>query len=316
MWRGLFRSLSPPGRRARLSTLIFHRVVPEPDPLFPGEVDAAQFDAICGWLKDWFNVLPLDQAIARLKAGSLPSRAMAITFDDGYADNASVAMPILQSHGLTATFFVAAGFLDGGRMWNDSLIESVRLTPLDAIDMRGLGLGEQVSLSTRDWSDKRQAIDALIAHAKYLAPAARTEFVAAVAQRSRSELPHHLMMSSDEVRSLRRGGMGVGAHTMSHPILARIDDETARAEMSQSKRQLEELLAEDVTLFAYPNGRPAEDYLPHHAAMARECGFAAAVSTAWGTADRHADIYQLPRFTPWDRTRWRYAMRLAGQLRS
>ena len=55
-----------------------------------------------------------------LLKGDLPARPAVITFDDGYADNRTVALPILQAHGLTATFFVATGFLDGGRMWNDT----------------------------------------------------------------------------------------------------------------------------------------------------------------------------------------------------
>ena len=70
-----------------MSILVFHRVLALPDPLFPGEVDAVRFNRICSWLADWFQVLPLDQAVRHLRAGSLPARALAITFDDGYADN-------------------------------------------------------------------------------------------------------------------------------------------------------------------------------------------------------------------------------------
>lgn len=81
--RPLFQLLSPSGARARLSVLIFHRVLPQPDPLFPDEIDAARFDAILGWLRSWFNVLPLDEAAQRLKDGSLPARAAALSFDDG-----------------------------------------------------------------------------------------------------------------------------------------------------------------------------------------------------------------------------------------
>ncbi|HEY8876670.1 MAG TPA: polysaccharide deacetylase family protein, partial [Roseateles sp.] len=66
---------SPGGARGRLSVLIFHRVLREPDPLFPDEVDAARFDEILGWLKSWFHVLPLDKAVRRLQAGDLPPRA-------------------------------------------------------------------------------------------------------------------------------------------------------------------------------------------------------------------------------------------------
>ena len=130
MFKHLFEWASPAGTKARLQVLIFHRVLPVPDPLFPDEVDARRFDELCGWLKGWFNMLSLDDAVARIKTGTLPTRAACITFDDGYADNYQVALPILRRHGLTATFFVATGFLDGGRMWNDTVIESVRLTPL------------------------------------------------------------------------------------------------------------------------------------------------------------------------------------------
>ena len=108
--------MSPAGPNARLSILIFHRVLSARDPLVPEEIDAPRFDQICRWLKASFNVLPLDAAVASLKAGTLPQRAACITFDDGYADNFRVAMPILQQQGLTATFFIATGFLDGGRI--------------------------------------------------------------------------------------------------------------------------------------------------------------------------------------------------------
>ncbi len=72
-----------------------------------------------GWVKTWFNVMPLDAAVNALKKRNLPARAMAITFDDGYADNQVTALPILKQHGLSATFFIATGYLDGGRMWNE-----------------------------------------------------------------------------------------------------------------------------------------------------------------------------------------------------
>lgn len=101
----LARVLAPGGPRGRLSILIFHRVLAHPDSVMRCDPDAAQFELIIGWLKQWFNVLPLDEAVARLNAHSLPPRAAAITFDDGYADNYAVAMPILQRHGLSATFF-------------------------------------------------------------------------------------------------------------------------------------------------------------------------------------------------------------------
>ena len=122
------------------------------------------------------------------------------------------------------------------------------------------------------------------------------------------------MMQPAHVRNLRSLGMNVGAHTVSHPILARLEPGAARSEIARSKTDLERILGEPVPLFAYPNGVPDQDYAAEHAAIVRECGFVAAVSTAWGTATRRSDPFQLPRFTPWDRTSLRYGVRMLHNL--
>ena len=117
---------SPAGTRGRLSILIFHRVLPRPDPLCPDSPDASQFEAQMRWVRSWFNVLPLRRAVGMLYEGTIPARALAVTFDDGYADNEEIAAPILKRLGLGATFFVSTGFLEGDTMWNDRVIEAVR----------------------------------------------------------------------------------------------------------------------------------------------------------------------------------------------
>jgi peptidoglycan/xylan/chitin deacetylase (PgdA/CDA1 family) len=305
--------LSPAGPRARLSILIFHRVLPRPDPLYPDEPDAARFDALCAWLRTWFNVLPLDEAVRRLGEGALPERAAAITFDDGYADNRTVAMPILQRHGLSATFFVATDFLDGGIMWNDVVAEGLRGAAAGPLDLSPLGHGlGPVELG--DAASRRAAIDGVVRAVKHLPPRQRAEAVAGVARLARLQPPTDLMMSSAQVRELRAGGMLVGAHTGSHPILATLPREAAHDEVRRSKSVLEALLDERVALFAYPNGKPGTDYGPEAVDVVRGLGFDAAVSTCWGAADAQADRFQLPRFTPWDRTPLRFAGRMARNL--
>lgn len=314
MIRPLLTLLSPAGRHARLSVLIFHRVLPQPDPLFPGEIDAAEFDAICRWVKGWFNVLALDDAARRLREGSLPERALAVTFDDGYADNHDVALPILQRHGLPATFFIATGFLDGGRMWNDTVIESARRTALPRLDLRGI-CGIDLGIHPiKSPASRRAVIDRVIAGIKYMETIERQAVVDAIAVRAEALLPDDLMLTSVQVQQMRRAGMQIGAHTVSHPILARLDREAARHEIETSKQKLEALLDERVGLLAYPNGKPDEDYTHQAVCLARELGFEAAVSTAWGAADRSSDLFELPRFTPWDRSRFRFGVRLLRNL--
>ncbi|MCW5661949.1 MAG: polysaccharide deacetylase family protein [Burkholderiaceae bacterium] len=313
MMRGLFALAAGSGRRARLSILVFHRVLPRPDPVFPEEVDFDRFDTICSWVRDWFNVLPLDEAARRLAEGTLPSRALAITFDDGYSDNRLHAAPILRRHGLPCTFFIATGMLDGGLMWNDTLIEAMRHTRLPQLDLRAVHpeLGEH---ALDDPASRRRAIDRTIGALKYLEPGIRRDRVQAVARAAQVEPARDLMMSSQQVRELRSMGMQIGAHTITHPILASMTDESARAEIVDSRRHLEAILGEPVRLFAYPNGKPGGDYDARHVEMVREAGFAAAASTVWGVSTRGSDRFQLRRFSPWDRSRLRFGLRMLGNI--
>jgi len=112
------------------------------------------------------------------------------------------------------------------------------------------------------------------------------------------------------VCELREMGMQVGAHTVSHPILRTLPREEARREIEVSKQVLEGLLGANVDLFAYPNGKPGEDYGPESVELVREAGFKAAVSTQWGVSTQRTDVFQLRRFTPWDRQGWRFGFRL------
>jgi len=308
--KGALSLLAGGGSRAPV-ILIYHRVLPEPDPLFPTEVHRAQFDRQLGWLKARFNMLPLLEAVQLAAEGRLPPRSACITFDDGYADNAEVALPLLQKHDLHATFFIATGFLDGGRMWNDTVIESVRRARGEVFDATALGLGRH---GIGNWDERRSAIGALIGQLKYLPMAQRLEEVGKVARLSGAELPQDLMMTTAQLRKLHAAGMGIGGHTVNHPILARLSAGEARQEIAQGKATLEAALDAPVRTFAYPNGKPGQDYLPEHVAMVRELGFEAAVSTSWGASRGTADWYQLPRFTPWDHGMGKWGLRLARNM--
>ena len=311
MLKKVLQWYSPAGQKARLSILIFHRVLPKLDALFPDEIHAQRFDEVCGWLKSWFNVLPLDLAVAHMKAGTLPARTACITFDDGYADNFHVAMPILQGHGLSATFFIATGFLDGGRMWNDTIIETIRGSTAPALDFSVQGLGQYPIASI---AEKQAAISALIDQIKYRPVEERIAITEQLAQLAGVKPPQDLMVTSQEVKAMRQAGMQIGAHTVSHPILARLTDEQARQEIGASKVYLEQLLGEPVGLFAYPNGKPGEDYSPQTVEVVRSLGFDAAVSTQWGASRMGSDLLQIKRFTPWDQTRLKFGVRMVANL--
>ena len=303
--------LSPAGPRSRLSVLLFHRVLAQHDPLQPGEPTAQEFEAMMIWAKEHFNVLPLAEAVARLKEGALPPRPLAITFDDGYADNWQIACPVLGRLGLHATFFVATGYLDGGTMFNDLVIEAIRRADSSQVDLSRLGFG---LYDVGSPESKRRAIQELLDAIKYLPPRSRADKALAIGEAIGASVPSDLMMRSKDIERLHQAGMGIGAHTVTHPILAQIPPDEAREEMNSSKARLEELIGTPVTLFAYPNGRPKRDYTQEHVRLARDLRFSAAVSTCRGTASAESDPFQIPRFTPWDRPLWKWTPRLAHNL--
>jgi peptidoglycan/xylan/chitin deacetylase (PgdA/CDA1 family) len=289
-----------------LSILIYHRVLAAPDPLFPEQVDARRFEQHVRLLNRWFRVMPLAEAVRRLANRTLPPRAACITFDDGYADNVEVALPILQRHQTPATFFVASGFLDGGCMWNDAVIEVVRSAPGARLNLGRAGFGVvDIGCPVR----RRAVIDMLIAALKYLPAAERIDRVKRMA---RSFTP--TMLSSDQLIALHRAGMAVGAHTVSHPILSSISNAEARAEIADGRARLQDIIQAKVSLFSYPNGKPGRDFEERHAAMLRSQGFDAAVTTAWGAARVATDPFYLPRFTPWDRGSGRFLLRMGCNM--
>lgn len=295
------------GNSKRLTVLIFHRVLPEVDPLSPDEMHASRFDALVGRLVQFFRVLPMDEALRRLQAGTLPSRALAITFDDGYADNFTIACPILVRHGVKATFFVASGFMDGGIMWNDVAREALRGFEGDHLDLEWLELG---SCSVATSAERHQLTEVLLPKLKYLTPAGRRTALARLVEQTRAEIPTDLMMSTSQLQGLQAAGMEIGGHTMDHPILAVIPEDDARQQIADNRAHLARLLGRAPRYFAYPNGRPEQDYQAVHARMAREIGYEAAFTTSYGSAGPESGLFELPRFTPWDKDPLRFTLRL------
>lgn len=309
--RTAIRLFSPPGRKGRLSVLIYHRVLPEYDELLKGEPHASEFEQTMRWVKRVFNVIPLRDGVEGLKTGNLPDRALCITFDDGYANNESVAAPILKKLGLHATFFIATAYLDGGRMFNDSVMEAVRRFQGSELDLTSLGLGRH---ATGTIPDKSRAIGHVLDAVKYKPAEERREIAERIAEIAGTTLPTDLMMTSEQAANLARMGFELGGHTETHPILAKLGADEARREIERGKRRVEELAGGRIGLFAYPNGRPHRDYSRATVELVRAAGFDGAVSTSHGAARIGSDPYQIPRFTPWDRTHPRFAARMVSNL--
>jgi peptidoglycan/xylan/chitin deacetylase (PgdA/CDA1 family) len=291
----------------RLTILMYHRVLSSPNLLHRSNPDEQMFNNHMKVLRRFFNVLPLSEGVKRLGDRTLPPRAVSITFDDGYADNYSTALPILKNWGLHATFFIATGFINGGIMWNDMVIETVAKLSGKILDLEEINLGV-FKIDTID--ERFKTVNTLLTKLKHLPGAERSRQVQSIVDITNTRLPDDLMMTEKQVYELRKSSMEIGGHTVSHPILTSIDNESASIEIHNCKKILENMIDNEVTLFAYPNGKFGRDYTSQHVEMVRNAGFKYAVATDTGVAKQENDVYMLPRIGPWDRRRLKYGLRL------
>ena len=288
----------------------YHRVLAAKNPLV-AEPDLATFSWQMELLARCFNVLPLRDGLRALDAGRLPPRAVCITFDDGYRSLHDLALPVLRAYHLPATVFVTSGHIDEGNMWNDRIIDAIQVLPDGTLNLDEFGLG---TYPLQNVAQRRAAIDTVTERSKYLPPATRHAVIEHLdALGGRAETPG-LMLTRDMMLHLDREGIEVGAHTVTHPILTSLDDDSARSEIVDCKQQLENILGKPVRLFAYPNGKAGKDYNQHHVTMVRQAGFEAAFTTEISAIRLGQDRFQLPRSRPWDTTPLRFGLRLLHWL--
>ena len=252
------------------------------------------FKAHVQYLAAHYQVLSLEEVVLQLSEHrSLPENALAITFDDGYADNLQAAR-ILHAHGLPATFFLAAGCLAGeAPFWVAEVRHQLRHapygllgleTPEGRVDlMLGDRLSREIAIRRVTRLIKSHSIDVREALLEQLRLVAGVPF------------PTDYMLNWDEVAEMRRLGMTIAAHTLTHPNLPNAGLTSAFDEIAGSKRRLEQELGEPIRLFSYPNGGAERYYTPAIQRLVADAGFAAATSSRNGFADASSDLYALER---------------------
>lgn len=309
--RGIGNSLAPRGKGAgRLCVVTYHRILAAPDPLLDEEPDSAIFRWQMEVLAECFNVLPLHDALQMLATESMPPRAVAISFDDGYRSVHDLALPVLREFNLPATVFVTSGCLDTGCMWNDVILEAIRAISGPWLDLRAFDLGFH---SLDGNIARKNTLRWLIEHFKYAPPAQRLQFTDFLRRIAPKKMPA-LMLDRKMLSSLREASIEIGGHTVSHPILTCVENDVAFAEIANNKRDMEELLGTPLRLFAYPNGKLNIDFDGRHIQMVKEAGYSAAVTTAPGAATALNNRFAIPRSRPWDNTPKRFAARLLHWL--
>lgn len=271
-------------------------------------VPAEEFDAQLGFLAARARVMTAGQMAASVAAGEpLPPNAIAITFDDGYEDNASRALPLLQRHGLHATFFVTTGWIGTEKvLWWDRLHDYIRqalAAGARPLDFEGLpppmaaALAGANLLTAADAARLEHALLAALRGIPLTPEETDTlvERVAAALGADVAEPEPYRPMSWDQVRALRDAGMEIGSHTVSHARLASVAPERAFDELEQSKQALERELGASPSLVACPGGECNQDAVD----LIQEAGYQAAFTTESGPVRPGDDEFRLRRIGVW-----------------
>jgi peptidoglycan/xylan/chitin deacetylase (PgdA/CDA1 family) len=285
-------------RSTRLAILMFHGVEGEPlSPPCDWVIDTATLRRDLEYVRRHFNVLPLEDALERLRDGTLPDRAAAVTFDDGTRNLLTNAAPVLRDLGMPAAVFVATGPMGTGELlWPDRLWHAFAQTTVPDVDLTAVGLGIR---SLRSDADRVQTRDTTIQLFKRFPDAKRIaqveSLVAALGQEFDAYGGPFQLLSWDEARCLASDGLvTLYPHTVTHPILSRCDDEKVDYEVSQSCRAVEINTGRAPTIFAYPNGG-VEDFDERSKTALRRNGIRWALSTTNGFTNPDSDPFALPR---------------------
>jgi peptidoglycan/xylan/chitin deacetylase (PgdA/CDA1 family)/VanZ family protein len=249
----------------------------------------------------------------------LPKRPVLVTFDDGYADNADVAWPILRTKQVPAVVFLATEHIGTGRafLWDlvALAIESTRKS-IAALPLLGeivLSSARERNLATKLWVEQSKALPPL---QRWLALRALLETLDVNIDESAFGA---LYLSWDEVRRLASEGLDFGGHTLTHPILTKSSYLDARREIEGSRSKIASILGRAPCAFAYPNGS-AKDFNPEHEKLVHDAGYAMAFSlkpgpmTFIGARFRRMAIRRI--YIGQDDDMGRFAAKLAGAARA
>lgn len=258
-------------------------------------VSPTVFEKHIVFLSSHYTILALDDVAAWINGAiSLRRQSIVITFDDGYGDNYRYAYPILKKYGATATFYVATDAIGNAYpLWTSELRDIVYRARQRHVTLDSIG-SPRIDLS--DEAAKKQTIQTIARIMRCSDKKARGEIVREMREKLTGEkngFLHDVMMNWDELREMKQGGMCIGSHTMSHPLLTEISQEEAATEIADSKAKIEEELDAPVVHLSYPN--PGEGVHVNEAVktLVRHAGYLTARTSSKGSVRKDSDLFAL-----------------------
>ena len=278
---------------SRLRVLCYHGICDDrlaAEPWMPSYfVTRSAFERQLEHLSASATVLPLADAVSRLKSGSLPPNAVCFTFDDGYANNLYLAMPLLQKYSAPASIFLSTAYVESGDWY-------------PFLKLKFLRLADQ-SVSLPDY--KTSPLDAVLASAAPLWPHVEARLTQAQRETLRP-------MTVGEVRAADPTIIEFGAHSHTHIIPRNETTERRRTEVRESVRKVAEWTGRTVRIYSYPNGE-ARDFGDIEKEALRNEGVTVAVSGIAGANRHQCDPLALRRYPlTLQHDEWRFRAEVAG----
>jgi peptidoglycan/xylan/chitin deacetylase (PgdA/CDA1 family) len=318
------------GLRGRIAPgptiLVYHCVHDVPTDPQMLSVTPAHFEEHLAVLQQHYRVLPLNDLITALLNGTMPARAVAITFDDGYANNYEYAWPLLKKYSMPATIFVSTSYVSSNREFLCDELERILLRTVAVPEVLLVTI-ENEQYEWRLLSDHTDRADIhndswSVQDAGHPSPAHQAYRELNTLLRYRSfEIQERVMndiriavgdngvarqthraLSREQIRVMSDDGLvDIGAHTVNHAFLSSLAEDKQQSEIADSIRTIESWTEKKVTSFAYPYGT-RDSYNERTRAIVQESGCRTASSNFRGRIYAHTDPFQLPRLVVRDCT--------------
>jgi peptidoglycan/xylan/chitin deacetylase (PgdA/CDA1 family) len=288
--------------RQKVLILAYHGVTTRTFPIQPWTlIPLESFESQIAYLSKRYSIISLEEAAnVIIHGGSLPENPAVITFDDGYRNNYTLALPVLQRYNAPATIFLTAGYIGTKNILplDDAYLAVAYARERRPQSFPEIGLGP---LAFETPVDRLESCRETVRVLKRYPTEIQRKYVAFLKGQldsdhtvSEAEEEFRLLSRDDTAALLRSGLIQVGAHTMSHEICTNVPLETAKREMTDSKTLIEEMTGAPVHLFAYPNGTEL-DYNEEHMSALSEIGYLCSVTTTSRFNEIGTDPYRLGR---------------------
>ena len=253
--------------------------------------------------RDGYAMLTVTEAVHRLTEGrGFPKRSLVFTMDDGYRGALEQSVDLFQAYDCPLTVFVTTGFVDGACwLWWDQIEYVCLQTSRTSIDVRW-----NESIVHLDLGDRRTTIDTLLRTCEWcktLSDSQKWQFIQWLAEAAEVEIParppaQYEPLTWSEMRSLEGRGVAFGPHTVTHPMLTKVDRDRSEWEIGESRARVRHELRHPVDVFAYPNGA----YGSREIDVLARLGMQGAVTTrgayaeSIATGGTHVSRFEIPRF--------------------